>query len=62
MLITRQRVREKINVTSEKFKNRKKKKQCNHQKWFLFLVKICECFRSFEDHKNMNAESAIEKL
>ncbi len=38
-----------------------KNKWSNHQKLFLFVVKVV-CFLSFEVHKNMNVENTIEKL
>ncbi len=59
-LIKRQRVGKKMNVTSKKFKD--KKKQDNCQKLFSFIAKSCEHFQSSRIHKNMNVKSVIEKL
>jgi hypothetical protein len=59
-LIKRWWAHEKMNAMGGKLKN--KKKWCDYQKWFLFLVESCECFRSFGNHISMSVESVIEKL
>jgi hypothetical protein len=48
-----------MNGMGKKLKD--KNKWSNHQKLFLFVVKVV-CFLSFEVHKNMNVENTIEKL
>ncbi len=59
-LIKRWWAGKKVNVMSEKFKD--KKKRDNHQKQFAFVVGSCAHFQSFGIHSNMNVDSVIEKL
>jgi hypothetical protein len=49
-----------MSVMGGKFKNETKWSNC--QKWFSFLVKSCECFRSSRYHRSMNAKNVIENL
>jgi hypothetical protein len=60
VLIERQWANEKMNVTGEMFKDKKKWGNCRKQ--FAFIVGSCACFLSFGIHNNMNIESVIEKL
>jgi hypothetical protein len=41
---------------------RRRKKQGNHRKQFMFIVGSCAHFQSFRIHNNMSAKSVIEKL
>jgi hypothetical protein len=59
VLIKRQQVGKKMNVTGGMFKDEKKG---NHRSQFAFVARSCARFGSFGVHSSMNIKSVIEKL